>query len=165
MHPNSLAHRTQRGFTLIEMMVVVAIIAILALMAIPSLQGRYIRENIVEAMPLAKIAKDPIAAAWAVTKTLPADNTEAGLPAPDKIVNNVVKSVTVEAGAIHIVFGNRANGALQNKTLTLRPAVVEDAPVVPVAWVCGRARAPDNMQARGTDRTSIPNNHLPVNCV
>lgn len=153
------------GFTLIEVMIVVAIIAILALMAVPSLQNKYIRENIVEAMPLAKIAKDPVAAAWATTKTLPEDNASAGLPEPDKIVNNVVKSVTVENGAIHIVFGNRANGALRGKTLTLRPGVVEDAPVVPVAWVCGRARAPENMRAMGTDKTDVPGIYLPVNCL
>ena len=159
------ANPPTRGFTLIEVMIVVAIIAILALMAVPSLQGKYIRENIVEAMPLAKVAKDPVAVAWAVTKTLPDDNASAGLPEPDKIVNNVVKSVTVESGAIHIVFGNRANGALQGKTLTLRPAVVEDAPIVPVAWVCGHATAPDKMKALGTDRTDIPRQYLPVNCV
>lgn len=153
------------GFSLIELMVVVAIIAILALMALPNLSGKYIRENIAEAMPLAKIAKEPVAAAWAATKTMPDDNASAGLPAADKIVNNVVKSVTVEGGAIHIVFGNRANGALQGKTLTLRPAVVEDAPIVPVAWVCGHAKAPDKMTALGTDKTDIPPAHLPVNCL
>lgn len=146
-------------------MIVVAIIAILALMAVPSLQGKYVRENIVEGVGLARIAKDPVAAMWATTKTLPDDNLAAGLPVADKIVSNVVKSVTVENGAIHIVFGNRANGAIQGKTLTLRPAVVEDAPVVPVAWVCGHARAPDNMRAMGADRTDIPGNYLPVNCL
>jgi type IV pilus assembly protein PilA len=154
-----------RGFTLIEVMVVVAIIAILALMAVPSLQGKYVRENIVEGVQLAKIAKDPVAAAWAITKTLPDDNASAGLPVPEKIVSNVVKSVTVEAGAIHIVFGNRANGAIKGKTLTLRPAVVEDAQIVPVAWVCGHARAPENMTAQGTDKTDIPHTYLPVNCL
>lgn len=152
------------GFTLIEVVVVMAVIAILALIALPSLQGKYIRENVVEALALAKIAKDPVAMAWAITKSVPDDNTSAGLPAPDKIVNNAVKSVRIEAGAIHIVFGNRANGALQGKTLTLRPAVVEDAPIVPVAWVCGHAKAPDKMKALGADKTDIPAAHLPVNC-
>ncbi len=157
--------RQAHGFSLIEVMIVVAIIAILALMAVPSLQNKYIRENIVEAMPLAKIAKDPVAATWAATKTLPEDNASAGLPEPDKIVSNVVKSVTVENGAIHIVFGNRANGALRGKTLTLRPGVVEDAQVVPVAWVCGHARPPENMRAMGTDKTDVPASYLPVNCL
>jgi type IV pilus assembly protein PilA len=113
---------------------------------------------------LAKIAKDPVALAWAVTKTLPDDNTAAGLPVPDMIVSNVVKSVTVEGGAIHIVFGNRANGAIKGKTLSLRPAVVEDAQIVPVAWVCGHASAPQNMTAHGADKTDIPPNYLPGNC-
>jgi type IV pilus assembly protein PilA len=153
------------GFSLIELMVVVAIIAILALMAVPRLTGKYIHEHIVEAMPLANIAKAPVAAAWATTQTLPEDNESAGLPEADKMVNNVVKSITVEKGAIHILFGNRANGALQGKTLTLRPAVVEDEPVVPVAWVCGHAKAPEKMVALGADRTDIAKAHLPVNCL
>jgi type IV pilus assembly protein PilA len=153
------------GFSLIELMVVVAIVAILALMAVPSLSDKYIREHIVEAMPLANIAKGPVATAWATTQTLPEDNESAGLPAADKMVNNVVRSVTVEEGAIHILFGNRANGALQGKTLTLRPAVVEEEPLVPVAWVCGHAKAPEKMTAMGADRTDIAKAHLPVNCV
>lgn len=152
------------GFSLIELMVVVAIVAILALMAVPSLSEKYIREHIVEAMPLANIAKGPVATAWSTTQSLPEDNEGAGLPAADKMVNNVVKSVTVDDGAIHILFGNRANGALQGKTLTLRPAVVEDEPLVPVAWVCGHAKAPEKMVAMGADRTDIAKTHLPVNC-
>jgi len=162
-HVNTSMTR-HHGFSLIELMVVIAIIAILALMAVPNLAGKYIRENIVEAMPLANIAKGPVAAAWATTQTMPEDNDSAGLPAADKIVNNVVKSVTVEEGAIHIMFGNRANGALQGKTLTLRPAVVEDAPMVPVAWVCGHAKAPEKMLAMGADKTDVAAAHLPVNC-
>lgn len=154
-----------RGFTLIELMVVVAIIAILALMAVPSLQGKYVREQIAEGVALARIAKGPVAAAWTATKSVPDDNASAGLPAPDKIVSNVVQSVAIEGGAIHIVFGNRANGALKGKTLTLRPAVVEDAQIVPVAWVCGQARPPENMTALGANRTNIPNGYLPLNCV
>jgi len=160
-----LPNHRPRGFTLIELVMVMAVIAILALMALPSLQGKYIREQIVEAMPLADIAKRPIELAWPVMKSMPDDNAALGLPAADKIVNNVVKSVTVEAGAIHIVFGNRANGALQGKTLTLRPAVVEDAPVVPVAWVCGHATGPDKMKVLGTDRTDIPKAYLPIRCM
>ena len=163
LHLNTSPSRSS-GFTLVELVMVMAVIAILALMAVPSLQGKYIREQIAEAMPLAKIAKDPVATAWAITKSVPDDNASAGLPAPDKIVNNVVKSVSIEAGAIHIVFGNRANGALQGKTLTLRPAVVEDAPIVPVAWVCGHAKAPDKMKALGIDKTDIPAGQLPMNC-
>ncbi len=152
------------GFTLIELMAVVAIIAILALMAVPSYHDKYIREQVIEAMRLIDIAKGPIAAAWSATKTFPDDNAAAGLPVPDKVVSNYVKSLTVEAGAIHVVFGNQANGSLRGKTLSLRPAVVEDAPIVPVAWVCGLAATPEKMTVSGTNKTDLPKHWLPVNC-
>ena len=145
-------------------MVVVAIIAILALMAVPLYSDKFIREQVVEAMRLTDIAKGPIAAGWATAKTLPDDNAAAGLPAPDKVVSNYVKSLTVEGGAIHVVFGNQANGALRGMTLSLRPAVVEDAPVVPVAWICGYAAVPEKMTVMATNKTDLPKSWLPVNC-
>ena len=157
--------RHPRGFTLIEMMVVVAIIAILALVAMPSYQGKIVRDQIVEGATLASVAKTPIAAAWLLTQTLPLDNAAASLPVADKIVSNLVSNVAVENGAIHLTFGNRANGPIKGKVLTLRPAVVEDAPIVPVSWVCGHAAAPDKMTAKGLDKTDIPVAYLPFNCL
>jgi type IV pilus assembly protein PilA len=154
----------QRGFTLIEMMVVVAIIAILALMAYPTYQDKLVRDQITEALPLADIVKAPVAASWALLRTLPADNAAAALPPPEKIVSNLVSAVSVENGAIHITFGNRANGILRGKVLTLRPAVVEDAQIVPVAWICALAPVPGNMTAKGTNKTDIPANYLPLKC-
>lgn len=152
------------GFTMVEMMVVVGVIAILALIAIPSFQNQIVRDQINNALPLADIVKAPIAASWALVQTLPAENSSAGLPAADKIVNNYISSVLVRNGAIHITFGNRANGLIQGKILTLRPAVVEDAPVVPVAWVCGYAEGPGKMTVKGENRTNIPANYLPFAC-
>ena len=153
-----------RGFSMIEMMVVIAVVAILALIAAPSMQDQIVRDQINTALPLADIAKAPIAASWAIAQTFPHDNAEAGLPAADKIVSNYVSAVLVEDGAIHITFGNRANGLINGKTLTIRPAVVEDAPVVPVAWVCGMAEGPNKMTVKGENRTNIPASYLPFNC-
>jgi len=152
------------GVTLIELLAVMAIIAILALMAIPSFHDRYIREQVIEAMKLTDIAKGPIAAAWTTTKIFLEDNAAAGLPVPDRVVSNHVKSLTIEAGAIHVVFGNQAMGALRGKTLSLRPAVIDDAPVVPVAWVCGFAVAPEKMTISAANKTDLPRHWLPVNC-
>lgn len=152
------------GFTLVEMMVVVGILAILALMAIPGYQDKFIRDQIVEALPLADIAKAPVAKSWGATQSFPADNAGAGLPAADKIVSNFISSVSIEAGAIHMTFGNRANAAIKGKVLTLRAAVVEDTAIVPVAWVCGFAAVPRNMATRSANKTTIPASYLPVNC-
>jgi type IV pilus assembly protein PilA len=156
--------KTVFGFTLIELMAVVAVIAILASLAVPSIRDRLVRAQIVEAMQIAEIAKPPIGAAWVITHAMPADNAAAGLPAADKIVGNFVASVTIENGAIHVGFGNKANPVLKGKTVTLRPAVVEDAPVVPIAWLCGHAKAVDKMAAKGTDRTDVEPGLLPFNC-
>jgi type IV pilus assembly protein PilA len=62
------------------------------------------------------------------------------------------------------VFGTQANGALRGMTLSLRPAVIADAPVVPVAWVCGFARAPEKMTVAAVNKTDLPKHWLPVNC-
>lgn len=153
-----------RGFTLIEIVVVLALIAILALAALPSMQDRIVREQVAEAVKLAEIAKDAVAATWRATQEMPEDNEAAGLPEARKIVGNHVSAVEVEDGAIHITFGNNVNGVIDGQRLTLRPAVVEDAPIVPVAWVCGGAAVPDRMTAQGRNRTNIDNRYLPVNC-
>jgi len=152
------------GFTLLEMAVVLGVIAILALMAAPSYLEKVIRDQIVEALPLADIAKAPVAIAWATGVPLPDNNDEAGLPSADKIVSNLVSSVQVEKGAVHITFGNRANSSIKGKILTLRPAVVADAPIVPVAWVCGNAAPPDKMTVKGENKTSVPLLYLPFKC-
>jgi type IV pilus assembly protein PilA len=154
----------QHGFTMIEMAVVMAIIGILALLAVPSYQDRLVRDQIISAMPLADIAKTPIALSWATLQSFPADNASAGLPPAEKIVNNFISSVVVQTGAIHITFGNSANGVIKGKILTLRPAVVVDAQVVPVAWVCGDAAGPEQMTIKGENKTNIPANYLPYNC-
>lgn len=164
---NALTRRPlrHRGFTLTEIVVVLAIIAILAVMAVPSMLDRIVRGQVVEATKLAdEVLKGRIAQFWKASGELPVDNAEADAPPPGKIVGNFVTSMTVEDGAIHIVFGNDANGTIKGKTLTLRPAVVEDTPMVPPAWVCAGGKVPPQMTVKGRDRTDLENQYLPVNC-
>jgi len=152
------------GFTAMEMMVVVAILGILAMIAIPSSMSRIIKEQIVAAIPLADIAKTPIAASWTLSKTLPVDNAAAGLPSHDKIVSNFVSDVEVQNGAIHMTFGNKAHPQIKGKILSMRPAVIEESQIVPVAWVCGNAKAPEKMTLKGENKTNVPPEFLPYLC-
>jgi type IV pilus assembly protein PilA len=162
--PRTTISLHRHGFTMMEIVVALSIIAILATMAVPGILDRIVREQIVSAIPLADIAKGPIALSWATVQTLPADNTAAGLPPAEKIVNNYISAVTVNDGAIDITFGNSAGGSIQGKILTLRPAVVTDAPIVPITWVCGNANGPGQMTVMGENRTNIPANYLPASC-
>jgi type IV pilus assembly protein PilA len=152
------------GFTLVEMLAVIAVITILALMAIPSYLDKIVKAQVEAALPLTDIAKRAVTTFWNGTQTFPTDNTVAALPVADKIVNNYVSAVTVHDGVIHITFGNRANKSIAGKILSLRPAIVEDAPVVPITWVCGKAEAPDKMTVHGVDQTNVDPLYLPMEC-
>ena len=153
-----------RGFTLIELLAVLAAMAILLTIALPSYLDQRVREQVAEGLPLADLAKPAVQAAWLAGAPLPADNAAAGLPPPEKIVNAWVRSVTVDHGAIHIAFGQRANKLLQGKIVTVRPAGVDDARIVPLTWLCGRAAAPAGMATQGENRTDLPTGLLPLRC-
>jgi type IV pilus assembly protein PilA len=153
-----------RGFTAVELMVVLGVVAILMLMALPTYQEKLVRDQLLEALPLADIAKPPVQTQWSASQTFPVNNAAAGLPSADKIVNNYISSVAVEQGAIQITFGNRAASIIAGKVLTLRPAVVQDAPIVPITWVCGYASEPPKMTAKGENKTNVPPIYLPMRC-
>jgi type IV pilus assembly protein PilA len=152
------------GFTMVEMMATLAVIVILASIAVPSYLDKIVKAQVEAALPLADIAKRAVAAYWAASTNMPANNAAAALPVADKIVGNFVSAVTVADGAINITFGNRASKAIAGKVLTLRPAVVEDTPVVPIAWVCGFAEAPGKMTVKGQNATNVELLYLPFDC-
>src|ERR1700744_1384680 len=102
-------NKVQKGFTLIELMIVVAIIGILASIAIPAYQDYTIRAQVTEAFSLASEIKGPIQEYRKRRAKLAADNAAAGVPEPDKLIGNYVTRVEVVQGAINVTFGNFAN--------------------------------------------------------
>ncbi len=154
----------RNGFTLIELMIVIAILGILSTLALPSFQDRVMRAQVEEALGLAQFARQGVAEYYAKTRSIPKDNAAAGLPPASTIVGNYVTGLAVKDGAIVITFGNRTNKNLTGKTLTLRPAVVANQPMVPIAWVCGNAGVPGRMTAAAKNETTVPNTALPIDC-
>jgi len=157
--------RRDHGFTWIEMLLVLAVLGILALIAIPSMQDGILKRQVKEGMDLATLAKTAVQLSYSTSGgALPLDNKAAGLPDHDKIVGNLVKDVNVAAGAITLTYGNNASKAIDGKKVTLRPAIVTDQPIVPIAWLCHKVGVPKGMEVRGNDETDIPDNWLPVEC-
>lgn len=154
----------KRGFTLIELMVVVAIIAILTSMAIPTFQEFVVRAQITEAINLSDSLKKSITEYYTVHQQFPENNQMAGLPKPEHLIGNFVSNIEVQAGAIHILLGNRINVQMAGKILTLRPAVVTANPSSPISWLCGYANAVSGMTAVGNNKTTIPINYLSMDC-
>ncbi|MDR1647990.1 MAG: pilin [Zoogloeaceae bacterium] len=161
--PNA-RHRPHRGFTFIEIMLVLLLFSILLLFALPSWQEQAVRRQVREALAMINDIKTLESQHYRLTNSFPVDNASAGLPASDKFVGLYVREIRVENGAIHIAFGNRGHARLQKQILSLRPAIVLGEPLVPIAWICGRSRIPDGMTTVGTDRTTLPNLLLPLDC-
>jgi type IV pilus assembly protein PilA len=155
---------TVQGFTLIELMVVIAIISVLAAVAVPNYQDYISRSQLVEALSLVSGLKARVKECHDFDEAFPADNAAAGLPPADKLLGNYVTGIELVNGAFHIHLGNRIARPLQGKVLSLRPIVVTGSPASPFSWICGNARPPQGMEAVGENRTDLPATYLPYNC-
>jgi type IV pilus assembly protein PilA len=126
--------RSFGGFTLIELMIVVAIIAILAAIAIPAYQNYLIRTEVSEGAVLSSGAKTGVWEYFVNTGSFPPNNLSAGLPAtPTSISGNYVKSVTVTGGVITAAFGPGANPKIANTTAFVLSAVTHSGSI---SWTC-----------------------------
>jgi type IV pilus assembly protein PilA len=132
----------QKGFTLIELMIVVAIIGILAAIAIPAYQDYTIRAQVTEGMNLAAPSKASVADVFANRGAFPADNTEAGVGAPADITGKYVETVEIIDGVINITYGKQANTNIAGDTVILTPGTSANGDVV---WICGDHDTPANV--------------------
>ena len=133
--------KIQKGFTLIELMIVVAIIAILASLAISAYQTYTIRAQVAEGVNMAASAKTPIIDAFLNTGRPPAGRVEAGMSAAaTDTAGAYVSSVNIVDGRIDITFGNRAHADISGNTLSITP--YSSASQMTFIWRCGTATAP-----------------------
>jgi type IV pilus assembly protein PilA len=138
--------KVQQGFTLIELMIVVAIIGILAAIAIPAYQDYTIRAQVSEGLNLSGGAKAAVTEYYQDRGTFGADNTTIGLEAPGNITGKYVASVTAAGKVITVLYGNQAHTLINGKSVTMTATDNLGS----VSWACAGV--------------GIADKHLPAAC-
>ncbi len=142
-----------KGFTLIELMIVVAIIGILAAIAIPAYKDYTIRAQVSEGLSLASSAKAAVSQLYMVSGDFPISNDQAGISPATEIVGRYASTVTVTAGGIITVTYAQPNthkDLVGKGDLVLTPSAA--ATQASVTWDCSTAA------------TSLPAKWLPAAC-
>ena len=159
-----IARLLVRGFTLIELMIVIAIIGVLAAIAIPAYQDYTIRSQVSEGLTLSSAVQAAVIDFWDQTGNWPTAITGGGTAlnysaAPS---GNYVTSITTAGGAITITFGNRVSSVISGQQLSLNIwlTTAQDP-----AWVCGNSTSsPVGSTQVGTGTTNITSKYLPKAC-
>jgi len=146
-----MKRQLQRGFTLIELMIVVAIIGILAAIAIPQYQDYTIRARVSEGVNLASSAKTAVSEYYNTNKVWPTNAASAGFTSA---ASAWVGNVDINTGIILVTLSNTASlGGASQGQFNLSP--VADANNTSVSWIC---------RAGGGTGTAVPAKYLPANC-
>ena len=162
--------RNTSGFTLIELMIVVAIIGILAAIAIPAYQDYTIRAQVTEGLNMASNIKVQVVDAYVQRGRTPDDRPQAGLSADaTDTAGTYVASIEVTNGTVTVTFGHEAHAAINGEALVLVPY---ETPELSVLWRCGFADPPAGLSVMGTIAgdpapspvTSVPVRFLPSAC-
>jgi type IV pilus assembly protein PilA len=140
--------RRAAGFTLIELMIVVAIIGVLAAIAIPAYQDYSIRTQVAEGLNLASNIKVGVTDAFGQRGLNPDNRTQAGLTANAVDTRGTyVESVEVTNGTISVTYGHAAHAAISGRVLALIPY---ETPEDSIVWRCGYEIAPAGLSILGT---------------
>ncbi len=158
--------RRCRGFTLIELMIIVAIIGVLASLAVAAYQTYTVRAQISEGINFAAGAKVPIVDAYTNGGVAPANRAATGMtPSPTDSRGSYVSAVEITNGRIDVTFGGPlAHPDIIGQTVSVTPYETADNTVV---WRCGSTSAPaGNLLPGGAEHLapSLDVRYLPDNC-
>ena len=156
---------TQNGFTLIELMIVVAIIGILASLAVSAYQTYTVRAQIAEAINMGAGAKSPVVDAYTQDGAPPADRVAAGMSAaPTDSRGMYVQQVAINDGRVDVMMGNRAHADVFGDVISFTPYLTQSGGVV---WRCGAAGQPGGtviMPGTAYIAPTILTRYLPSTC-